>query len=159
MPASRYTPEQRTETEGPSAVEKKLGIPKGTVTGWAKANGTRTVRNEKTREATEARAVDNKALRALLATDSLKVANKALDLISDRLDTDATDVSLRDLATIYGIFVDKHAVVTKLDAGTQEHSAVDKWLEYITGGTSGDASLGGEVTPRTGEPLNVDPGI
>lgn len=48
MPRRSYTPDQRTAAlelyaeAGPSAVEATLGIPKGTVTGWAKAAGIRT---------------------------------------------------------------------------------------------------------------------
>jgi transposase-like protein len=69
VPAAKYTPEQRAEalalyeTHGPSAVTEQLGIPKGTVTGWAKEAGVRTVRTSRTREATEARAVDVALLR------------------------------------------------------------------------------------------------
>ena len=87
MPASRYTPEQRTEAlklyeaEGPSAVAEKLGIPKGTVTGWAKANGTRTVRNERTREATEAAQEDNKLRRQRIIR---KMYDRA-EFVADRL--------------------------------------------------------------------------
>lgn len=85
MPASRYTQQQRTEalriyeTEGPTAVTKQLGIPKGTVTGWAKANGTRTVRNERTRDAVEAKVVDAKLRRATIADRLYGQAEKILD--------------------------------------------------------------------------------
>jgi hypothetical protein len=152
--AAKYTQAQRDEalalyeTDGPSAVTARFGIPKGTVAGWAKANGTRTVRTAKTTAATEARQADAKALRAMLASDGLSVAQMAADLIKARLATEGYDVPIKDLATIHGIFVDKHAVITKLDVGHQDHSAVDKWLDFITGGSSGDAAPGGEVTPR-----------
>lgn len=85
MPASRYTQQQRTEalriyeTQGPTAVTKQLGIPKGTVTGWAKANGTRTVRTERTRHAVEAVQVDNKLRRQLIITRLFGQAEKMLD--------------------------------------------------------------------------------
>lgn len=82
MPAAKYTQEQKDaalalyETHGPTAVEKQLSIPKATVTGWAKANGVRTVRTERTREATEARSVDLKARRQELAELLLEDAHK-----------------------------------------------------------------------------------
>ena len=85
MPASRYTPVQRAEAlklyeaEGPTAVTKQLGIPKGTVTGWAKANGTRTVRTERTRHAVEAVQVDNKLRRQNIITRLFSQAEKMLD--------------------------------------------------------------------------------
>ena len=78
----KYTDSQRAaalalyETHGPTAVQKKLGISKATVTGWAKAAGTRTVRNEATREATEARVVDLKARRQELTALLLEDAHK-----------------------------------------------------------------------------------
>lgn len=165
MPAAKYTQAQRAEalalyeTHGPTAVQEQLGIPKGTVTGWAKANGTRTVRTAKTNAATEAKQADDKALRAMLASDGLNVARVASDLIKARLAGDTTDIPLKDLATIYGIFVDKHAVVTKLDVGHQDHSAVDKWLDFMTGGASGDEAPGGEVTPSAPEPFDIDPSL
>ena len=156
MPASKYTEAQRAEalevyeSEGPSAVTARFGIPKQTVQHWAKAAGIRTVRTAKTNAASEAKQADDKALRAMLASDGLNVARIASDLIKARLAADTTDIPIKDLATIYGIFVDKHAVVTKLDVGHQDHSAVDKWLDFITGGASGDETSGGEVTPSAG---------
>lgn len=87
MPAAKYTEAQRAEalalyeSSGPSAVQEQLGIPKGTVTGWAKANGVRTVRNERTREAVEAVQVDNKLRRQQLIQ---KLYDRA-DAVMDRL--------------------------------------------------------------------------
>lgn len=78
----KYTDSQRAdalaiyETHGPTAVQKQLGISKATVTGWAKAAGTRTVRNEHVREATEARVVDLKARRQELTALLLEDAHK-----------------------------------------------------------------------------------
>lgn len=85
MPAAKYTPEQRAEAltlyeaEGPSAVQEQLGIPKGTVTGWAKANGVRTVRTERTRHAVEAVKVDNKLRRQNIINRLFGQAEKMLD--------------------------------------------------------------------------------
>jgi transposase-like protein len=82
VPAAKYTPEQRAEalalyeTHGPTAVTDQLGIPKQTVQDWAKAAGVRTVRTARTREATEARAVDLKASRQELAALLLADAHK-----------------------------------------------------------------------------------
>ena len=82
MPASKYTQEQKDaalalyETHGPTAVQDQLGIPKATVTGWAKTNGVRTVRTERTREACEARSVDLKARRQELAELLLEDAHR-----------------------------------------------------------------------------------
>lgn len=85
MPASRYTAEQRTEAlklyeqEGPSAVEKKLGIPKTTVMSWAKKAGVRTIRTERTRKAVEARVFDGKLRRQNITERLYGQAEKILD--------------------------------------------------------------------------------
>ena len=82
MPAAKYTPEQRAEaldlyrTDGPTAVEKKLGIPKGTVTRWAKETGVETVSVSTTRAGTEAASVYAKARRQELATLLLEDAHR-----------------------------------------------------------------------------------
>lgn len=82
MPAAKYTQEQRDEalalyhTNGPTAVEKKLGIPKGTVTRWAKETGVETVSVSITRAGTEAAAAYAKNRRAELATLLLDDAHR-----------------------------------------------------------------------------------
>jgi transposase-like protein len=91
--ASRYTPEQRAEavelyrTHGPTAVQKQLGIPKGTVTGWAKETGTRTVRTERTRDAVEAVKVDNKLRRQKIMDRMYRRA----EFLLDRVEADTFD--------------------------------------------------------------------
>ena len=145
MPASKYTEEQRAEAlklyeaEGPTAVTEQLGIPKQTVQHWASKAGIRTVRTSKTNAASEAKRADDKAVRAMLASDGLDVARIAADLIKQRLLTEAHDIPVKDLATLYGIFMDKHVVLTKLDADNSESAAaVDQWLSMMTGGLRGD---------------------
>lgn len=82
MPAAKYTQAQRDEalalyhTDGPTAVEKKLGIPKGTVTRWAKETGVETVSVSITRAGTEAAAAYAKRRRAELAALLLDDAHK-----------------------------------------------------------------------------------
>ncbi|UKA69569.1 hypothetical protein [Arthrobacter sp. FW306-06-A] len=87
MPASKYTQEQRDEAvelyraEGPTAVEKQLGIPKNTVMHWAKKARVRTVRTDSTREAVEAKVVDGKLRRANIADRLYAQAETALDTL------------------------------------------------------------------------------
>ena len=88
MPAAKkYTEAQRAEaleiyeSQGPTAVTKQLGIPKNTVMRWAKETGTRTVRNEATREAVEAKVVDGKLRRANIADRLYSQAETALDTL------------------------------------------------------------------------------
>lgn len=83
----KYTDKQRQEAlrlyelEGPTAVAQKLGIAKGTVTGWAKKAGTRTVRNERTAHAVEAVQVDNKLRRQNIAARLYSQAETTLDVL------------------------------------------------------------------------------
>ncbi|MFJ2619704.1 hypothetical protein [Glutamicibacter sp. NPDC087344] len=87
MAKRSYTEEQRAEalklyeTDGPSEVKKQLGIPKGTVTGWAKAADIRTVRTERTAHAVEAVIVDNKLRRQNIAARLYGQAETALDVL------------------------------------------------------------------------------
>lgn len=138
-----YTDEQKREAlhmyeeEGPSAVQKNLGIPKNTVVRWAKTAGVRTVRNPKTEAATQAAAVDAASIRQGVASKSISAADKAVSAILDRLDTEAHDLPLKDLATVLGILTDKHAAIVRMDAGTENHNAVDAWLDHILGPSPG----------------------
>lgn len=125
------------ETEGPTAVEKQLGIPKNTVAGWAKTAGVRTVRSPKTEAATQAASIDAASVRQGVASKSISAADKAVSAILDRLDTEAHELPLKDLATVLGILTDKHAVIVRMDAGTESHNAVDAWLDHILGPSPG----------------------
>lgn len=66
--------------QGPTVVQDTLGIPKATVTAWAKAAGIGTVRNERTAAAVEAVEVDAAARRAGLVGKLLRLADAALDV-------------------------------------------------------------------------------
>jgi hypothetical protein len=82
VPAAKYTQAQKDQalalyhTDGPTAVEKTLGIPKGTVTRWAKETGVETVSVSATRAGTEAAAVYAKARRVELAQLLLEDAHR-----------------------------------------------------------------------------------
>jgi len=84
VPASKYTETQRAEavelyrTQGPTAVQDQLGIAKGTVAGWAKEAGVRTVRNERTYEATQAVKFDAALARAELIQLQYERAKKVM---------------------------------------------------------------------------------
>lgn len=83
----KYTDKQREEAlrlfevEGPTAVTKKLGIPKGTVAQWAKQTGSQTVRNERTAHAVEAVIVDNKLRRQNIAARLYSQAETTLGVL------------------------------------------------------------------------------
>lgn len=135
-----YTDEERAEalriyeSDGPSAVLRDLGIPKGTVSRWAKAAGIGTVRNEKMAEAREAADNDSATLRAIAANQSIRVTNTIAEAIERRLAIEAETVDLKELATVYGIFADKHKLFVGMDQGNEEHNAVDAWLSHVMGG-------------------------
>lgn len=122
------------EEEGPSAVQKNLGIPKNTVAGWAKRTGVRTVRTAKTAAATEAASIDAAAIRQDIATGTAETARAARTELARRLEEDPTSIPTRDLTTLFGVLVDKHIALTRLDAVENDHSAVDAWIEHMIGG-------------------------
>lgn len=80
-------------TDGPTAVQHELGVPKGTVTKWAKARGVATVRTERMREAHEAVMADAAERRARLATRLLTLAEVATEVEFDLVD----EAGLRDV--------------------------------------------------------------
>lgn len=135
-----YTDQEKAEAlrmyeeEGPSAVQKNLGIPKGTVTGWAKEADIRTVRNEKTRDATAASQADAKALRAqlevLYAQDALKLRAmlwqpSTIVSAGQVITTDLpTPEGMRNLATASGIVFDKSVAARDADTDNGVRGAV-----------------------------------
>lgn len=121
------------ETDGPTAVEKQLGIPKGTLSQWVRKAGAHTVRSEKTAAATEAKAANDKHVRALVASQAISVTKRISEIIAKRLDEDPDSISTRDLGTIFGIFADKHLALQRVDGSTQDLPAVDAWLAHMMG--------------------------
>jgi len=158
-PGKTYTQAQKDaalalyETDGPTAVEKQLGIPKNTVAGWARKNGTRTVRTERTRAAVEAKVADGKARRQAIVqrlygrterildrleadTYRWKVATKEGTEVLD--DCEAPAAEERNHATAIAIYLDKATKLEDYDrSGEESGAAVDKWLEFMMGGTGG----------------------
>lgn len=139
-------------------IARQTGVSAGSVTNVCKQNDLSFDRSG-TEKATKSKQADDKAMRALIASDALNVVQSVSKILAHRLATNPDEIAIRDLITMYGVLTDKHAVLTKLDIGNQDHSAVDKWLDYITGGVSGDAAAGGEVPPGVGEPVNVNPSL
>lgn len=102
MARRRYTDEEREAAlalyaeQGPTAVQEQLGIPKQTVQSWARADGVRTVRNERTAEAVEAARLDRELTRERLRDAMLA---KALDLIG-RMDEPHIDFRGKDVTKV-----------------------------------------------------------
>lgn len=166
MPAAKYTPEQRAEalalyeTDGPSAVTARFGIPKTTVASWAKNAGVRTVRTEATRAAVEAKVVDGKLRRQNIVHRLYGQAEKILDdLEGEKFQTVAKGMGGEDVTKTYSFVPpnDRKTLVQtassamtaavnleKVDADNgQSAAAVDQWLEMMTGGLRGSPPAGG----------------
>lgn len=84
------------ETDGPTAVEERLGVPKQTVSDWAKAAGVRTVRNERTAAAVDAARLDRELVREQLRDEMLR---RALDLLG-RMDEPHVDFKGKDASEV-----------------------------------------------------------
>lgn len=108
MARQSYTDEQKQaalemyEEQGPSAVQREMGIPKSTVQSWAKAAGVRTVRNERTGAATEAARMRWEQRRAGLADLLGEVAQTLAGRMVDIPPKDA-----RSLAGPVGVCIEK----------------------------------------------------
>lgn len=87
MARRAYTEDEKAEAlklyeeQGPGAVQKQLGIPKGTVGRWAKAAGVGTVRTENVRARVEAAQLDNAERRANLVKRLYGLAEASADLL------------------------------------------------------------------------------
>lgn len=127
MPKRRYTPDERTAAlalyaeHGPTAVQDTLGIPKGTVTGWAKAAGIGTVRNERTAAATEAMALDAAERRARLADRLLGIAEMSVDQQAELIRRS----DLRDVVGAGTRAIHDHMLLSGAATERHEHVTVD----------------------------------
>lgn len=159
-----YTDAERAQAlelyaaQGPTAVQEQLGIAKGTVTGWARANGVRTVRNETTAAATAAAVVSIAERKTRLAKDLMgdierlrtqlftpcKV-RKVVTLAGgkERGEAEVVDVELeqpsfadqRQIMTTLAIAVDKVQVLTGQATEILEHrvsSPIDEELARLS---------------------------
>lgn len=152
MERRTYTNEEKAEAlalyaaEGPTAVQRHLGIAKATVSNWARANDVRTVRNERTAAATEAIRLDREQTRERLRDEMLR---RALDLL-DRMDQEHIDFRGKDAkrvtypkpsasgcqayATAAAILLDKFRlevgeVTGRTETTTRDH--LDREIEHL----------------------------
>lgn len=136
MTRRSYTPAEKADalalyaSEGPTAVQAKLGIAKGTVAGWARTNGVRTVRNESTAAATEAVMVDAAARRAIVAARLWQIADEASAL-------ELTKLAKADLRDIVGARTraihDAQLLAGDVTARTETRTtdALDREIEHL----------------------------
>lgn len=166
MPASKYTEAQRAEalalyeTSGPTAVEKQLGIPKGTVTRWAKETGIETVSVAHTRAGTEAASVYAKARRVELAKLLLDDAHRLREqlwkparlvsfggkdnTLAETMLDEPLFADKKNILGAVGIAIDRVIKLDSVDADNgQSAAAVDQWLDMMTGGLRGSPPTGG----------------
>lgn len=135
-----YTADQRAEalqlyqSEGTRAASMATGIPRSTIQGWAKKAGLRTERTSKTAAATEAAASEAARTRAEAALKAITLADRLLDILSERIADESDDIPAKDLAIMFGIMADKHRTLTVMDAASDSYAAVDAWLLHLTAG-------------------------
>ena len=143
------------EEEGPSAVQKNLGIPKNTVAGWAKAAGVRTVRNERTREAVEAKVLDGRARRQRIVENQHRIT----ELIQDHLiegeegkgwqtlvrgagGSEHTDtlpyVPARDRKDVLSALNSSSTIIARLDDSTTDHDDAKSVIGDLVKGLAED---------------------
>jgi transposase-like protein len=134
-----YTADQKAEAlrlyeeQGTSAASEATGIPKSTIQSWARSSGLHTVRTAKTAAATEAASADAAKTRALVVSQSIALTSKLLNRVNAAVDVEQ-EMPAKDLAVIFGIVADKHKLLAGMDKTDESYSAVDAWLNHITGG-------------------------
>jgi transposase-like protein len=130
MTRRSYTAAEKAEalelyrTDGPTIVEERLGIPKGTVSEWGKAAGIQTVRTEQTAAATETARVEWEHRRVALAHRMGAVAERALERSQEAIDAGkARDA--QTYATTMAILADKAQLLTGAATSRSEHITSD----------------------------------
>lgn len=158
-----YTEQQKEqalklyEIEGPSAVQAQLGIPKSTVRGWARKQGTRTVRTERTRAATEARTADLQArrqeLKALLIDDAHRLREQ-LWKPARLVNFGGKDNTLNETKLDEPLFADKKNIMSAVGI------AVDRVVKLETvdadGGADEAVSLLDRIAAQVGGDLDAE---
>jgi transposase-like protein len=135
----KYTKQQRDEAlaiykeQGTAAASKQTGIPKSTIDNWRKADGIGTIRNKKTEQATKAIEIDAAAVRAEASNFAIQGARDAFQILQERIAAEGREMPIKDLGTVAGILADKNIALTRANEGTEQHNAVDAWLNHITG--------------------------
>lgn len=169
----KYSPSQQAEalrlyeTHGPTAVQKKLGIPKGTVTRWAKRDGLETVSVERTRAATQAAAVYSKArrdeLKALLLDDAHRLREQ-LWKPTKVINFGGKDNTLASTILDEPLFADKKNIMSsvsiavgsamKIDQADNDNgsdtarSMLERLAEQLEGATLADDGFSGSSEPE-----------
>lgn len=131
---------------GPTAVQDTLGVPKATVTAWAKAAGIGTVRNEQTAAATEAARLDWEKRRLEMTHEIGEVAELALSrvrhIIEDRCSVIrhtkdgeqyviAEGAEAKAYATTMAILIDKAQLLSGAATSRTEHVDRERALALV----------------------------
>jgi transposase-like protein len=130
MTRRSYTAAEKAEalelyrTDGPTIVEERLGIPKGTIAAWAARTGTQTVCIETTAARVVAKRLKWEERRADLADDIGNLARIALERAT-RLAEEGNTREAKDLATTMAIAVDKAQLLTGAATSRSEHITSD----------------------------------
>lgn len=132
-----YTEEERWEAlelyrkEGPSVAAKQLGIPKSTLSGWARSRGVRTISTHRMAESLQKHKLSAAEKRARIAQRFLDNADSILDMIENPTETvsggkiittnQPTPSQLKDLMVSTSISVEKHLELETFTGPEQEH--------------------------------------
>lgn len=150
----RYTDAQRAEaielyrTDGPTAAQTRLGIPKGTVARWAKETGVETVSNAKNATAVEASHIHFAQRRTDLAHGLLDDVEKLRDQLFAKAKVHHFDKDgdFHEAELDEPTFGDKRAILTSIGI------AVDK-VQLLSGGATGrtESVNRAEIPERAGK--------
>lgn len=160
----KYTEEQKREAlklyaeHGPAEAGRQTGIPRATISQWAKRSGVTVTRAKNVREATKAAADKAAELREKLKLDC---RNRAVDLVGrmaevetlfvgkdgERVQVDrATAIACKDLAVAAGVLIDKAELLDGRATSRQETRNVDQMDSEIE-------KLLGQMAAHDGDPV------
>lgn len=133
----KYTDDQKKQAielyrlEGPTAVERKLGVPKNTVSGWARTAGVRTVSALNQAASLHSLRITNAEKRSRLSRRFLDNADKILDMIEKPTETvsggqiittqSPTPSQLKDLMVSTSLSVEKHIYLEEFTGPEEQH--------------------------------------
>lgn len=146
MSRQKYTEDERLEVleiyrkYGPGEASTRTGVPKSTISGWARTRGVRTISNHRMAEAIATRQISNAEKRTQISRRFLDKADDILNMIEHPIETvsrgeivttdQPSPSQLRDLMVSTSIAVEKHLALDTY-TGVEEQNLQSSLLDRL----------------------------
>ena len=146
MVAKDYSEEQRRNAlalykeHGPSKASRQCGIPQKTISSWAKRGGVQSDAPQKTKAAVEAARLKWAERRTDEANEAGHDA-QSVRLMMLALAMDEQTKKAQELATVYGVLIDKAQLLSGSATSRTEDVTRDVFEAYLKGAADTKASL------------------